>query len=410
MHAAADRVEQVAARIGTVLDARWTIDSVLGIGGMAAVYGASAGDERVAIKVLHPELTRSHRALERFRREGDMLRTVTHRAVPRIHGEGTTADGCPYLAMDLLLGETVEARRRRFGGRLAWAEVVEIALAVLDVLEAVHARGLIHRDIKPSNLLWLDDGTVRLIDFGIAKPPQDEEDIALTRTGELPGSLPFMAPEHALGVPTDLDARSDLWSLGATMFLLLSGRPVHESQTDVGALALAASKPARSLGSVVSGLPPALVAAVDRALAFERRERFADAAEMRSALRLPGTPLARARSRRWPYVTVAIALLLAGGGLAFIREPHVDAPPRMAPVVAPVLRAPEPSAVAAPEPPAEPPPPVEPPRPVVRAARRESAAPLAPPVSSASTVGSARCDPPFVIDPATGTRRVKPGC
>ena len=90
---AAERVEQAAARIGSVLDGRWEIETVLGIGGMAVVYAASAGDERVAIKVLHPELARSQRALDRFRREAAALGAASHRAVPRVQGEGTTADG-----------------------------------------------------------------------------------------------------------------------------------------------------------------------------------------------------------------------------------------------------------------------------------------------------------------------------
>ena len=205
-----DRVEEAATRIGSVLDGRWTVDSLLGIGGMAAVYAASDGKQRVAIKVLHSDLSRSQRALERFRREGEALRAALHPAVPRVHGEGTTVDDCPYLFMDLLLGETVEARRRRFGGRLPPAEVVRIALVVLDVLEVVHARGLLHRDVKPSNVLWLDDGSIRLIDFGIAAAVQKHEEDVVTRTGELPGSLAFMSPEHALGVPGELDARSDL--------------------------------------------------------------------------------------------------------------------------------------------------------------------------------------------------------
>jgi serine/threonine-protein kinase len=396
-----DRVEQAGARIGSVLDGAWTIDSLLGIGGMAAVYGATAGDERVAIKVLHPDLTRSQRALERFRREGEALRAARHPAVPCVRGEGTTDDGCPYLMMELLPGETVEARRRRFGGRLAWAEVVQIALAVLDVLETVHARGLLHRDVKPSNVLWLDDGSIRLIDFGIAKIEQKSEESALTRTGALPGSLSFMSPEHALGIPSELDERSDLWSLGATMFLLLSGRPVHESQTEVGALALSASKPARSVGEVVSGLPSPLVAVVDRALAFDRQKRFSSAAEMRGALESM-TSAPPVRIRRWPYAVAAAAALAALVGLGWSSKPPAvvtEAPRAIISAPLPPARAPEPERepVVIIEPSIPAPEPVHPP--VRKAAPVASTAPSPP-----------RCDPPFFVDPATGTRRVKPGC
>ncbi len=436
-----DRVEEAATRIGSVLDGRWTVDSLLGIGGMAAVYAASDGKQRVAIKVLHSDLSRSQRALERFRREGEALRAALHPAVPRVHGEGTTVDDCPYLFMDLLLGETVEARRRRFGGRLPPAEVVRIALVVLDVLEVVHARGLLHRDVKPSNVLWLDDGSIRLIDFGIAAAVQKHEEDVVTRTGELPGSLAFMSPEHALGVPGELDARSDLWSLGATMFLLLSGRPVHESKTEVEALALSASREARSLASVVSGLPPTIVAVVDRALSFERRRRFLDAAEMREALLAPpsvSSHVTPRSPRRWSSVlgATATALVLVGGLAAWTASsgrmetagegaPAVTSAPGLttssvaAVRVAPVSEmSTEPGATSVTEIVAQP---ALAGGPVLRMETARSsvahrAAPPAaaspPPSASGAPVAASppRCDPPFVIDPVTGTRRVKPGC
>ena len=428
----AERVEQAATRVGSALDARWVVESLIGVGGMAAVYAASAGEERVAIKVLHPDLTRSQRAVERFRREGAALRAARHPAVPRVRGEGTAADGCPYLAMELLLGETVDARRRRFGGRLAWAEVVQIALVVLDVLDVVHRRGLLHRDVKPSNVLWLDDGSIRLIDFGIAKMARGDEEFSLTRTGAVPGSLAFMSPEHALGVPSELDARSDLWSLGATMFLLLSGRPVHESQTEVEALARSASQRARSLGSVASGVPPALIAVVDRALAFERRKRFADAAEMREAIRELSSASVRPAlgRRRWRFALAPAVLMgLCGLGVwAFMSAFVGEAKHAARAVVAAASGASPSPEIARPSAPArtereldaEPAlalatalsldtKPSRPPRPPQHMARGATGP---APNSSASSAQSmaTRCDPPFLIDPTTGTRRVKPGC
>lgn len=427
-----DRVEQAATRVGRVLDGSWRVESLLGLGGMAAVYAASAGEERVALKVLHPDLARSQRALDRFRREGDALRAAQHPAVPRVHAEGTAKDGCPYLAMDLLLGETVEARRRRFGGRLAWAEVVHIAIRVLDVLDAAHGRGVLHRDIKPSNVMWLDDGSIRLIDFGIAKTKREDDALAVTRTGAVPGSLAFMSPEHALGVPSSLDGRSDIWSLGATMFLLLSGRPVHESQTEVEALARTASRKARPLGSVTRDIPPALSAVVDRALAFEPRKRFADAAEMREAIRRSAmTSAARPPARRRWGATLATAGaiglcgigVLAGwypsGGTSKEGAPEVEhatpgasasSGPR--PVTSVVLA--EREVASAPHPAkdrAAGDKPARPPRSVRRSPRESTPGPASSANPSTPTTPMAsRCDPPFSIDPTTGTRRVKPGC
>ena len=321
--------------------------------------------------------------------------------------------------MELLLGETLEARRQRFGGRLPWPEVVRIGLDVLDVLDVVHARGLLHRDVKPSNVLFLDDGSLRLIDFGIAKTSMTGAEVAPTRTGTLPGSLAFMSPEHAIGVPGEIDARSDLWSLGATMFLLLAGKPVHEGQTEVGALALAASRPARSLGAAVSGLPAPLVAVVDRALSFDRRGRFASAAEMRAALAAldpedPHVPRARPGSR-WRLVVAAAAVVAIGGAAAAsARRAAVEkGAPDPAASVSP-SREPDASAVGdrAPEPEPRPDPePAAPPPPPARSARRAGHDGVDPsPPSSATPSATVACDPPFYIDPGTGTRRVKPGC
>lgn len=392
--------DQAAARLGSVVDS-WTIEQLIGVGGMAAVYAGRNGDDRRAIKILHLEVARSQRALDRFRREDEVLQMELHPGVPHVHARGTTADGAPYLVMDLLLGETIEARRRRFGGRLPWPEVVTIATVVLGVLEEAHARGVLHRDIKPSNVLWLDDGSVRVIDFGIAFAESAGD--APTRTGELPGSLPFMSPEHALGVPEEIDERSDLWSLGATMFLLLSGRPVHESATELGALALSASKPAPSLGTVARELPPALIGVVDRALAFDPKKRFASAAAMRAGLGSDQAPTTHRAWWRWPAVAV-VALGAAAAWRLHGTEPMTEPPSittATAPVVVPAPSTP-PLLASAPPAPVRSPEPADAGRPA-SSARKPTPSAVAPPPS-------AHCDPPFVIDPVTGTRRVKPGC
>jgi tRNA A-37 threonylcarbamoyl transferase component Bud32 len=437
-----DRIEQVAARLGEVLEGRWTLDALVGLGGSAAVYAARDGDERVAVKVLHPELSRSQTATDRFRREAEALRSAKHEAVPRVRGEGVTADGCAFLVMELLEGESVDARRRRFGGKLPPAEVVQVAMVVLDVLAAVHARGILHRDIKPRNVLWLDDGTVRLIDFGIAKVVREGAGDTPTRTGTLPGSLAFMSPEHALGVPSELDARTDLWSLGATMFVLLSGRPVHESQTDVEALARAASQEARSLGVVVSGLPPPLVSLVDRALAFDRRERFPSAAAMRDALLALGSSAGAGAPRKTRrahgvvgalVVTLAGAMLLGASGASQRPASATEASPSpgvvdeaasVRPVASPAERADAPAKDRVTEPPASAAllprdvPSSRLARPRALPGATSSALPATSSPSEATAArpapsdapASRRCDPPFYVDPGTGTRRVKPGC
>jgi serine/threonine-protein kinase len=161
--------------------------------------------------------------------------------------------------------------------------VVSAALRVLDVLAQGHERGVLHRDVKPSNIFRTDSGAIKLLDYGIARVEGDLGRF-MTRPGTTLGTPGFMAPELAAGRLDELDALTDLWALGATMFQLLTGDDVHRSQNDNELLVLAATQPARSLGTLRPELDKALVKVVDRALAFERRERWPSARAMHTAL------------------------------------------------------------------------------------------------------------------------------
>ena len=157
---------------------------------------------------------------------------------------------------------------------------------MLDVLDAAHARGVVHRDIKPDNLFVTDDGLVKVLDFGVARLFEHIPGATIeTRDGSTLGTPAFMAQEQARGRWDEVDARTDLWALGATLFTLCSGQVVHPAETANEQLGKAMSTPARSLGSHDPELPELFVATVDRALAFDREKRFADAASMQAALR-----------------------------------------------------------------------------------------------------------------------------
>jgi eukaryotic-like serine/threonine-protein kinase len=273
-------------RIGTVLKDKWRIDALLGAGGMATVYAAThRNGKRVAVKVLRPELSREAAVRERFVREGYLANKVGRGAVT-VDDDDVTEDGAAFLVMELLDGETLEARRERSpGGRLPVADVVAAMDQVLATLVVAHAQGIVHRDLKPENVFVTRDGAVKVLDFGIARLREGGgASKSTTATGAVMGTPAYLPPEQARGHSAEVDARTDLWAIGATMFALLAGRCVHEAET-VNLLLLAAmTKPAPPLRSVAPDVPRELAAVVDRALALERDARWPDASAMREAL------------------------------------------------------------------------------------------------------------------------------
>ncbi len=272
-------------RVGATLRGKYTIEALLGIGGMAAVYRAKhRNGHRVAVKILHPSAAAASDVRARFLREGYVANTVEHPGAVRVTDDDTADDGSVFLVMELLDGETVEALWERAGERLAARDVAILAWHLLDVLVAAHAKGIIHRDVKPDNLFITRQGTLKVLDFGIARLVDAFSGAATTHTGRMVGTPAFMAPEQALGQSRDIDARTDLWSVGATMFLLASGKYVHDADTVSAMLVYAGSRKARPLAEVAPDFPPRLAAVVDRALAFDRADRFADAKAMQQAL------------------------------------------------------------------------------------------------------------------------------
>jgi serine/threonine protein kinase len=279
-------VDQVRARIGTTLKDKWRIDALIGMGGMAAVYSAThRTGSRVAIKMLHPALSMNESVRKRFSREGYVANTIGHSGVARVLDDDVAEDGAAFLVMELLEGETAAARAERCGGKLNASEVAYIGEAVADVLAAAHKNHIIHRDIKPDNVFVTEDGRVVVLDFGIARlVDQGRVSESATRTGTMMGTPAFMPPEQARGRANEMDATSDVWALGATLFWLASGRVVHEAETPNEQLVAAATLPAASLSRVATDLPAPLIAVIDKALEFAKENRFRDATAMKQAL------------------------------------------------------------------------------------------------------------------------------
>jgi len=214
----------------------------------------------------------------------------------RVLADGHDGDDS-YLVMELVLGRSLKQLFRERGRRIPLLELEPVVTQILGVLAAAHARGVIHRDIKPDNILLSKDGKVKLVDFGIARVRGDNT--AKTATGVVLGTPTFMAPEQALGRWSDVDGRTDLFALGATIYTSLSGAFVHEGTTVPELVISAATRQVPSLASVIDDVHPSIVHVVDRALSFHRDDRFADAVAMQSAWldALAGRPVARPRRR-----------------------------------------------------------------------------------------------------------------
>jgi eukaryotic-like serine/threonine-protein kinase len=286
MALSAEVVARAQSRLGMVLNGKWRLEEIIGIGGMATVYAAiHRNQKRAAVKMLHPELSIEESVRTRFLREGYMANTVDHPGAVIIFDDDISEDGSAFLVMELLEGETVHSRLLR-EGMLALSDVLAIGSQVLDVLIAAHEKGIVHRDLKPENLFITNAGQVKLLDFGIARVRQTPLlGATTTATGFFMGTPAFMAPEHARGLWTEVDARSDLWSVGATLFTMMTGVLVHDSETPMDTLVLAVTKPAPEIRSVSTDIPAVVAEVIDKALAYRKEDRWESARAMRAALR-----------------------------------------------------------------------------------------------------------------------------
>ena len=279
----------VNARVGSVLNDKWKLEKLLGIGGMGAVYAARhvRNGSRSAVKILHPELARLPDVRERFLQEGRAANAVQHAGVVKVIDDdrinvGPDA-GTSYLVMDLLDGQSLEDRILR-GPPLDERELLGMLSEVLDVLAAAHEAGVVHRDLKPENLFLARETTSRraqwmVLDFGLARLL---DATVVTGSGVAVGTPAYMSPEQAGGRRDEVDQRADLFSLAATAFRVLTGRRIHEGGTPVEVVLKMAGTPAPRLRDVAPEVPHAIAEIVDRALAFKRDDRYPNARAMRA--------------------------------------------------------------------------------------------------------------------------------
>jgi serine/threonine protein kinase len=308
-------------KAGTVIAGKYRVERVIGKGGMGVVVAAEHTllKQRVALKFVLD--TSDQDATDRFMREARATARLESAHVCRVMDVGTTDTGAPYIVMELLSGMDLSARLRAFGA-MPTGEAVDYVLQLLDALAEAHARGIVHRDLKPSNLFLASRGDgssiLKVLDFGISKLQHSAQEVetestargmgtaapvdpalGLTATGVMMGSPPYMSPEQ-LRSARDVDARCDVWSVGAILHELLTDERAFPPGDDLFARILHGHFPPTR--SVRPSVPEGLARIVDRCLRVSADERFPSAADLAVALAPFGPPHTKVhveRAARW---------------------------------------------------------------------------------------------------------------
>lgn len=314
---------------GAVLGGRYSIDRILGVGGMGSVYCAYDNelDRPVALKLIRADLASNAMVLQRFKQEIILSREVTHPNVVRIFDLGTS-DGLRYITMELVPGcdlkDVIVTR-----GKIPPEEAADMMIQICRALDAAHSAGVVHRDLKPQNIMVTEDGTAKVMDFGIARS-METTGMGMTGTGEMLGTPAYMSPEQAKGEPAD--ERSDVFSLGLIFFEMLTGKLPFLAETAMGTLMKRIQEDAPPPKSIEPALPDWLNGVVVKCLERDPELRYAGAADILRDLEEHKAPPevtmfdrvpARIRSmspggRRVAGVTLLAAMAVVVGGFFVI--------------------------------------------------------------------------------------------
>ena len=260
--------------IGQLLDDRYEILEVIGTGGMAVVYKAL--DHRlnrlVAIKILKDEFSGDDEFRRRFRAEGEAVAMLSHPNIVQVY-DVSSSDTANYLVMELINGISLK-QYMEVKGVLNWKETLHFAMQIAKGLEHAHSRGIVHRDIKPHNVMVLKDGSVKVMDFGIARVMSKSN----TLTKEALGSVPYISPEQAKGGYTD--SRSDIYSLSVVMYEMMTGRPPFDGESPVAVAIQHINGGAPKPSSLNPNIPVGMEQIILKGMALEPKDRYASATEM----------------------------------------------------------------------------------------------------------------------------------
>ena len=284
----------------------YRVKTRLGAGGMGEVFrveDTKLGRD-VALKVLRPEFAADQDRLRRFRREAQVLAGLDHPGIVTIFSV-EESDGTPFLTMQLVPGDTLDRLVPATG--LPLSGVIAIAVPLVDAVAAAHDRGIVHRDLKPSNVMVTPQGVVKVLDFGLAQvvaAPSHAAAETISRDGQIAGTLPYMSPEQVSGMP--VDQRSDVFSLGALLYEMVTGRRRFEGATPVEVMS-AILTGGSDLRPAPRECPPALIGIIERCLEREAAKRFASARELHRALQsLDPDDEAPAPARRPTRASIAV--------------------------------------------------------------------------------------------------------
>jgi len=270
--------------IGKSLSGRYQIEELLGQGGMSSVYKATDPNLKrvVAVKLIHPHLSSDPDFVKRFEEEATAVAQLRHHGIIQVY-DFNNDDDIYYMVLEFVPGETIQDHLKRLnanGRLLSVTKAIEYIAEICDAVDYAHQRGMIHRDIKPANLMLNVTGQAILMDFGIAKIVGGQRH---TATGAVVGTAMYMAPEQIKGESPD--RRADIYSLGVTLFEMLSGRPPFEADSAMTLMMMHVNDPVPDLRNLNPDVPDDLVAVINKSLAKDPNDRYQSAAQMAAALR-----------------------------------------------------------------------------------------------------------------------------
>ena len=266
--------------IGRRLDGRYLIQSLVGVGGMANVYRGV--DEKtgnaIAVKVLKEEFLDNEELVRRFKNESKAISILSHPNIVKVYDVSVT-DRLQYIVMEYVDGITLKEYLKQRGGALTWKETVHFATQVLGALQHAHAKGIIHRDVKPQNIMLLADGSIKMMDFGIARFSRAQSQ---TVSDKAIGSVHYISPEQAKGDRTD--ARTDIYSVGVMLYEMLSGRLPFDGDGAVSIAIMQISDKPKPLAQVAPNVPEGLRQITEKAMEKDPAKRYQSAQEMLDAI------------------------------------------------------------------------------------------------------------------------------
>jgi tRNA A-37 threonylcarbamoyl transferase component Bud32 len=326
---------------GKTLAGRYQISDLVGHGGMSSVYKATDSNLKriVAVKLIHQHLTGDAEFIRRFEGEAEAIAQLRHSNVIQVF-DFNHEDGQYYMVMEFVPGESLQERLKRLnesGRRMSVEDAVKVAAGVCDGVDYAHKRGMIHRDIKPGNIMLSVQGDAILADFGLAKLAGATQH---TAAGAVMGTALYMSPEQIRG--EQVDARTDIYALGVTLFEMMSGKPPYAADSAMTVLMMHLNDPLPDLSELNPDVPAGLIAVVEKALAKSPDDRYSSASEMAAALRALDSQTAPVAAE-----PAADATMIAAAGAA-ASQPEAEAARGSAPGAEPA------GGAAAPPPPIPP--------------------------------------------------------